>query len=42
MAFWIALAAGSLIFEAWWTVATSAGGIVVTAMQRRKAPDKPR
>ena len=40
--FWIALGVVSLTFEAWWTVATSVGGILFTAMQRRNAPDKPR
>ena len=42
MVFWIALGVVSLIFEAWWTVATSVGGILFTAMQRRNAPGKPR
>jgi hypothetical protein len=42
MVFWLVLGAISLIFGAWWTVATSAAGTWITAMQRRKAPDKPR
>jgi len=42
MVFWIALGVVSLIFEAWWTVAISVGGILFTALQRRNAPDKPR
>jgi len=42
MVFWIALGVVSLIFGSWWTVATSVGGTLFTAMQRRNAPDKPR
>jgi len=41
LAFWIVLGVASLILQAWWTVVTAAGFILLSANNRRKAPDKP-
>jgi hypothetical protein len=41
LVFWIVLGLASLALQAWWTVATAAGGVWLSAVQRRKAADKP-